>query len=124
MAEMKAEMKPILCLDFDGVLHSYVSGWQGADVISDGPVAGAQEFCQAALRHFEIVIHSSRCHQEGGVDAIEQWLRKHEFPKGIVVAYYKPSAFVTLDDRAVTFSGIWPDVQALLGFRPWMKKGV
>jgi hypothetical protein len=25
--------KPILCLDFDGVLHSYSSGWKGADVI-------------------------------------------------------------------------------------------
>ena len=24
--------KPILCLDFDGVLHSYTSGWRGARI--------------------------------------------------------------------------------------------
>lgn len=29
--------KPILCLDFDGVIHSYASGWKGADVIPDPP---------------------------------------------------------------------------------------
>jgi hypothetical protein len=27
--------KPILCLDFDGTIHSYISGWQGADVIPE-----------------------------------------------------------------------------------------
>ena len=27
--------KPILCLDFDGVIHRYDSGWKGADVIPD-----------------------------------------------------------------------------------------
>jgi hypothetical protein len=32
--------KPILCLDFDGVLHSYTSGWKGAAVIPDPPVPG------------------------------------------------------------------------------------
>ncbi len=37
-------MKPILCLDFDGVIHSYTSGWKGADVIPDPPVEGAMQF--------------------------------------------------------------------------------
>jgi hypothetical protein len=35
---------------------------------------------------------------------------------------FKPSAMVTIDDRALTFDGRWPAVQSLLAFRPWNKK--
>lgn len=34
----------------------------------------------------------------------------------------KPSAFVTLDDRALTFDGHWPEIDALKAFKPWNKK--
>jgi hypothetical protein len=34
----------------------------------------------------------------------------------------KPSALVTLDDRAVTFTGNWPSVEDLLNFKPWNRK--
>ncbi len=33
--------KPILCVDFDGVVHSYTSGWKGETVIPYPPVNGA-----------------------------------------------------------------------------------
>jgi hypothetical protein len=44
--------KPILSLDFDGVIHSYTSGWKGADVIADPPVPGAFQFIGEALQVF------------------------------------------------------------------------
>ena len=44
-----SERKPILCMDFDGVIHSYESGWRGATIIPDVPVEGALEFLKAAI---------------------------------------------------------------------------
>lgn len=72
-------MKPILTLDFDGVLHSYTSGWKGASVIPDPPVPGALEFIVTALDHFRIAVHSSRSHQWGGRRAMKRWMRVHMF---------------------------------------------
>lgn len=67
--------KPILCLDFDGVIHSYNSGWKGAAVIPDPPVPGALQFIAEALETFEVHIFSSRSHQWGGRRAMKRWLR-------------------------------------------------
>lgn len=126
-------MKPILCLDFDGVIHSYSSGWKGADVIPDPPVDGAIAFMLGALRHFDVVIFSSRSNQSGGRKAMERWLRGHamsawhETPDGpgleeVRFVAEKPPALVTIDDRAITFNGTWPDIGALLAFKPWNKR--
>lgn len=69
--------KPILCLDFDGVLHSYTSGWKGARNIPDPPVPGALEFVVGALDRFHVCILSSRSHQWGGRRAMKRWLKRH-----------------------------------------------
>ena len=125
--------KPILCLDFDGVIHSYTSGWKGADVVSDPPVEGVFAFMLGALEKFDVVIFSSRSHQKGGTEAMRSWLKKHagacwyESPAGpgieeVRFVEEKPPALVTLDDRAVTFTGKWPLVEELRAFKPWNKK--
>lgn len=36
-------MKQTVVFDFDGVIHSYTSGWKGATVIPDPPVPGIKE---------------------------------------------------------------------------------
>jgi hypothetical protein len=125
--------KPILCLDFDGVIHSYSSGWKGADIIPDDPVDGAIAFMLDALRRFDVVIFSSRSNQKGGINAMRAWLKGHagnawyESPCGAGIedvrfVTEKPAAMVTIDDRAVTFTGQWPCVADLLAFKPWNKK--
>lgn len=48
--------KPLLCLDFDGVLHSYTSGWKGVDVISDFLVPGVFGFFWGVLGVFWVVV--------------------------------------------------------------------
>lgn len=114
-------MSPILCLDFDGVLHSYTSGWQGEANIPDPPVEGAQAFVEAAQNHFKVVVVSSRCHTNAGRQAVRQWLEENGFPEGVEVVMERPAAFVTLDDRALTFTGKWPPIETLREFKPWWK---
>ncbi len=117
--------KPILCLDFDGVLHSYTSGWKGADVIPDPPVPGAIEFIKEATVHFTVAIFSSRSNQPGGISAMKAWLYYHSagepINEVIIWPTEKPAAFLTIDDRALTFNGTWPNVKELLNFKPWNK---
>ena len=157
---MSGMRKPILCLDFDGVLHSYGSGWQGARNIPDPPVAGALKFLVTAMQSFQVAIYSSRSHQFGGRRAMKRWLKKHliaaagndfsdtpewwreeiskvafadPWPdevewaasnviKAISWPSHKPSAMISIDDRALTFDGTWPDLSTLKDFKPWNKR--
>lgn len=112
--------KPILCLDFDGVLHSYTSGWKGAAVIPDPPVPGMVPFLERALAEFDVQIFSSRSGQDGGMDAMKDWIGYHvmdhfggvmadppELERAIAIRDVigwpteKPPAMVTIDDRAI-----------------------
>lgn len=117
--------KPILVLDFDGVCHSYTSGWQGAAVIPDPPVPGMWEALREYQTHFEVNILSSRTHQDGGKPAMIAWFYNHCPPDCIDVARAlqfpddKPPALITIDDRGWTFVGVWPSLESLKRFRPW-----
>ena|SRR5713226_10540530 len=126
--------KPILCLDFDGVLHGYQSGWKGARNIPDPPVEGALLFMDEALdAGWDVVIHSSRSHYWFGVRAMRNWLKLHagnmwnDSPgrlglENVRFTIFKPSAMVTIDDRAITFTGKFPELDMLRKFKPWNKK--
>ena len=124
--------KPILCLDFDGVLHSYTTPWLAPDHIPDPPVAGALAFIQEALKHFRVAIFSSRSNSEAGIAAMQIWLRrwaaeqtKHldavdfDWLLDIEWPTAKPPAFLTIDDRAIMFTGTWPAIADLKAFKPW-----
>lgn len=135
--------KPILCLDFDGVLHSYSSGWKGADVVPDPPTEGAAEFLDKAVDVFDVQIFSSRTHQLGGIEAMKAFIwdaLAHYFdcpfagdPRGLdralavrdAITYptEKPPAMVSIDDRALCFTGNWADFdpKRLKEFQPWNK---
>lgn len=123
---------PIICLDFDGVVHSYTSGWKGSRIIPDLPVEGALDWMHKALnRNYRVAILSSRSKYFMGRFYMRAWLREHagdfwfehmdrgledvEFPK------YKPSAIISIDDRAIMFTGRFPTLEEIKGFKPWNK---
>jgi hypothetical protein len=95
-----------ICLDFDGVIHAYRSGWCGAEIIPDPPLHGAREAVAQLRKRFRVVVHSSRCASDAGFAAVKAWLVKHDIEVD-EVCRYKPPASIYVDDRAVPFRGDW-----------------
>lgn len=135
------KQNPIICVDFDGVIHSYSSGWQGVDVIPDPPVEGAIEWL---MNHLpipepisamgpdyvgpEVQIYSSRSKERKGIKAMQNWLVQHGLPECYITEGVlkfpdqKPAAFLTIDDRAFLFEGRFPTSEEMLAFKPWNKR--
>lgn len=120
--------KPTICIDFDGVLHSYSSGWKGVSMIVDPPVAGAIAWLKACIAdpNLDPVIYSSRSKEEAGVEAMMNWLLIHGLTTDEVLALdfptQKPAAFLTIDDRAICFEGTFPSGDEMRAFTPWNKR--
>lgn len=128
--------KPIACVDFDGVIHSYKRGWEGANVVNDPPVPGALAWLRDMQQTFDVCIYSSRSSQDGGILAMREWLwahatnefgnprAVHDFMNGLRFPAEKPAAFITIDDRAICFEGDFAALEParIAAFRPWNKR--
>ena len=112
-------MKKIVTFDFDGVIHRYDSGWQGATNIPDPPVYGIKEAIDELRNTYKIVVMSTRCFSEGGIDAIKEWLKKYEIEVDDVVAI-KPPSVAYIDDRAICFDGNPKNlINKIKNFKTW-----
>lgn len=131
------EFRPSICVDFDGVVHSYENGWQGG-VIYGTMVPGFVAWVAAMhAKGFDLVIYSSRSKDPIGIEAMRDWMRRQlaermmpdEFDvwfSTLTFANEKPAAWLTIDDRAERFDGDWsaPHLQpdAIRAFKPWMQR--
>lgn len=115
-------MKQTVVFDFDGVIHSYTSGWKGETVIPDPPVPGismAIEDIRAA--GYEVVVVSTRCATREGLRAVRNWLWEHGI-KVDAIKKEKPPAIVYIDDRAICFDGNPAELLTKIQqFKPWNK---
>lgn len=127
-------MKPIICIDFDGVIHSYEHGWRNGEIY--GTVTkGFFEWAQEMAKHFTLVIYSSRSKDiddRGNMyrwfrDRWNEWMRASQnvtlHIDDFTFAHEKPSAFITIDDRCICFDGDWSKITAesIFNFKPWNK---
>lgn len=120
-----------IAVDFDGVIHSYTSGWNddwASDPIAklDPPVEGAIDWLMEMVRDFEVVIFTTRGADHVGANAVMDWLGHHGYRgPALEVTAHKPPALVYLDDRAIRFEGpgTFPTRQQIHDARPWNKKG-
>ena len=129
-------VKPILCIDFDGVIHSYDAGWQDGAIYGRA-TDGFFEWALKAQERFKLVVYSSRSKDPAGVAAMQkalmrwfgEWLAPRRFPDGkapeleLEFAYQKPPAFLTIDDRCVPFNGDWSELnpETLAAYEVWNK---
>lgn len=131
----KQKQLPILVLDFDGCLHSYEDGWQDGRIYGH-VVPGFFNWACEAKKHFKLAIYSSRS-AEGhkGIKPMQDWLTvniqayKWDHPsadisiKDFDFPTNKPPAFITIDDRAIRFTGDWTvkelEPTVLREFKSW-----
>jgi hypothetical protein len=126
--------RPIICVDFDGVIHSYEKGWQNGELYGH-VVPGFFEWVENVQERLRIVIYSSRSKDIEQIKKMSEWLNKERvvYQRRIgrkfgdmtfEFAHEKPAAWITIDDRAITFNGDWSSpelsVQGLLTFKPWI----
>lgn len=111
-----------VAFDFDGVIHSYTSGWKGYGKIPDPPVPGIKEAIEEIRSAgYEVVIYSARTKDPEGLYAIYRYLKRYGIEVDDVVKE-KPSAFVYVDDRAICFDGKSSELlDKIKNFKPWFK---
>ena len=120
--------KKVIAVDFDGVLHSFKSGWTGACDIIDPPTDGAIAWLIKLVYSYDVVIFSARNENADAICAMKRWLFKYgmlwmdidkiDFPTK------KPSCHILIDDRCFCFKEQFPTLDELDSFVPWHGNGV
>jgi hypothetical protein len=115
------QRKPILCIDFDGVIHDCREGWKDGSIYGD-VTPGFFRWATEAKQLFKLVVYSSRSKDALQLEEMKRWLEARiaeSMFSGVMIDDFefsgvKPPAFLTIDDRCVRFNGNWGAAQ----FRP------
>lgn len=100
-----------VAVDFDGVIHAYRRGWHDGTIYDD-PMPGALEGLHELMRHYAVVVHTTR-----EPEPVIAWLEDRGFTcvrdthiftfwdtQGVLlVTSRKLPAVAYVDDRAVRF---------------------
>lgn len=117
----------ILLLDFDGTINNYKKfGKDECDLEGLEPLPGAFKFIMDCLdNNIKVKIFTTRASHPSFVIACGQWFEKFGMPdkymKQITVTNVKGPHDYILDDRA-NFEGVYPTVEFIKNFRPWLKR--
>lgn len=113
------DYKPTVAIDFDGVIHSYTSGWQGTDKCSDPIVPGIDTAIAELRKDYKVIVVSSRAETAEGRLAIRDYLKKNNIEVD-GIQNEKPPCIVLIDDRAICFNGNTETLaKQVKEFKPW-----
>lgn len=112
-------MAKTVAIDFDGVINSYTSGWQGAGRLPDPPNPGAFEFIESVFAAgYRVTVLSTRAETNEARNAMRRWFKNHGMGErtlqNLYITNIKGPAVIYLDDRAVRFVGKFPTVKDVL----------
>lgn len=91
--------RPTLLIDFDGVIHDY-HGWAGP-IPTGRPIEGARHALFILEKKNRLICFTTR-----PADETKKWLLHYGFPE-MKVTNVKEPAHLIIDDRAITFKGVW-----------------
>ena len=108
--------KPVVCIDFDGVLNNY-KGYDGDNLGT--PREGSREFLEELNEKYTVMIYSVRRYSK-----IITWLKDNDLIHLITnVTSYKLPAVAYIDDRAIPFDGDYDKaLNKLKNFKPYWQK--
>lgn len=117
--------KPTVVFDFDGVIHSYKSGWQGPGIVQDPVVPGiGNAINELRGLGYKVVVVSTRCTSPEGMGAVRRYLLDNAIEVDDV-ATEKPPALCYIDDRAIRFDGHPEElVEQVTNFHTWIEKSI
>lgn len=111
--------KPIISLDFDGVIHSYITRLRNSNLIPDPPVEGIKEVIDELRKKYYVAISSARASTKEGRIAIIEWLNKYDIIVDEITNVKLP-AEIHIDDRTICFDGdAYSLIDKIKAFKPW-----
>lgn len=129
---MRLDERKTVAVDFDGVLHQYITPFSDPLTIADPPIPGALEWLDTVSKVYNVAIFSTRNVTAHGQKAIHDWLYKHMleifaepdvvdilYNRGVYFPTHKPPALIYIDDRGFRFSGFFPSPDEIRSLTPW-----
>jgi hypothetical protein len=104
-----------LCIDFDGVIHSYHLGFHDGTIYGH-PIEGSLEAVRSLSKKYRIVIFTAKAKSDRplingktGTELVWEWLTAHGIADCIAeVTAEKPRGFLYIDDNGYRFEN-WAD---------------
>lgn len=121
------DYKEVIAIDFDGVIHSYINGYQEDGSLPDPPVDGAIDWLKTLINSdYEITIHSARLRENQNKNIIQDWLLDYGItPEELSKLKFeaKPIAILYIDDLAWQFTGKnFPTLEDVQKYKPWYEE--
>ena len=124
MSLKKLIFNKTVVFDFDGVIHSFTSGWhegQKDTQIFDPPTNGIRETIKKLRDNgWSVVVVSARCSTLFGRIAIKRWLKKYDIEVD-GISRDKVPAHCYIDDRTICFEGDTSTLyDSIVKFKSWI----